>query len=164
MENQIIDLNVLFPAICAVLGVVIGAKFGTRNENYILKLRPNKRFLNETIETLFQKIMEETNNASSSMKEYIETDEENDVYKRFGLRLQLAEKILDIEAACETVLKKLGFDKETATIIRIKVNRKNEKLDYFDEPMGELFDMEQKRLDKQAFMEEVNPNYKTPKE
>lgn len=159
MENSMIDLSALMPAFCAVIGVVIGAKFGTRNENYILKLRPNKRFLNESVESLFHKINEETTNASNAMREYVDTDE-SDAYKRFGLRLQLAEKILDIETACETVLKKLGFDKETASIIRIKVNRKNEKLDYFDEPMGDLFDMERKRLDKQAFMEDRNPNYK----
>ncbi len=161
MENYIIDFSSFFPAICAVFGVVIGAKFGTRNKNYILKLRPTKRFINENYETLFGKITDEVGNAKSTLQEYVGTDEKSDAYKRFGLRLQLAEKVLDIEVACETLLKKLGFDKETATILRMKVNRKNEKLDYFEEPIGELLDLEHQRLDKEAFMEEHNPNYKS---
>ena len=159
MENYTIDLSPFLPALCVIVGIVIGAKFGTRNENYILKLRPNKRFLNENVEVLFGKIQDEVKRSEAALNEYIVTDD-TDAYKRFGLRLQLAETIFDIEAACETIIRKLGFNKEYANLLRMKVNHKNEKADYFEEPMGEIFDMERKRMDKQAFMESHDPNYK----
>ncbi len=156
MENGVIDLSSLMPAFCAVVGVVIGAKFGTRNENYLLKLHPVRKFLSESESALLKKIDDEVLQGKNLLDEYLNADE-SDAYKRFGIRLQLAEKLLDIETACETMITKLGFDKDSTNLLRMKVNQKNEVLDFSD-PTGSLFDIERKRLEREEFINERKIN------